>query len=73
MHRVQRRSGLGTALSQAAWLPTLRSLRLALWTGGGNFMLSRAGSEFGSGDLSDEKRAALQSFMTGFVAYVDGN
>jgi NAD(P)H-dependent FMN reductase len=62
--------GLGTALSQGAWLPTLRNLRLMYWTGGGNFMLSRAGSEFSDGALSPEKTELLATFMRGFVQFV---
>lgn len=63
--------GLGTALSQAAWLPTLRSLRLVLWTGGGNYLLSRAGNEISDGELSPEKTALLEKFMAGFAGFVD--
>ena len=65
--------GSGTALSQAAWLPTLRSLRLRLWTGGGNFLLSRAGHEITDGRLSDPKTEQLRKFVEGFVGFVDSH
>jgi len=64
--------GLGTALSQTAWLPTLRDLRLVYWTGGGNFRLSRASEEISDGRLSESKMAALEKFMGSFAAFVDG-
>ena len=63
--------GLGTALSQVAWLPTLRNLQLVYWTGGGNFLLSGASREFTDGQLAPEKLAALETFMRGFVAFSD--
>ena len=63
--------GLGTALAQAAWLPTLRNLRVRYWTGGGNFTLSRAFAEFSDGELSDEKQEHLAKFVGGFCKHVD--
>jgi len=63
--------GLGTALSQVAWLPTLRNLRLQLWVGGGIFTLSRAGAELTDGRLSDAKLAQLTDFIEGFVRHID--
>ncbi len=35
-------SGFGTVLSQAAWLPVLRTLRMQLWVGNGPFFVSSA-------------------------------
>jgi len=63
--------GSGTALSQVAWLPTLRNLRLRLWTGGGNFLLSRAGDEITDGQLSAAKTEQLTKFVEGFVRFVE--
>ena len=63
--------GFGTALSQAAWLPVFRTLRLSLWTGGGNYLLSRAAAEFADGKLSDARREALRKYMAGFVNFVE--
>ena len=63
--------GLGTALSQAAWLPTLRNLRVIYWTGGGNFLLSRASAEISDGRLSESKMDALKKFVDGFATFAD--
>lgn len=61
----------GTVLSQAAWLPVLRTLGVAFWSEG-RLPVSRAGSVFdANGALTDEKvREQLQGFLRGFVAYV---
>ena len=63
--------GLGTALAQAAWLPTFRNLRLRYWAGGGTFYLSRAQSAFADGNLADDRRKDLEAFLASFVAFAD--
>ena len=54
----------GTTLSQAAWLPVLRTLGVQLWTGG-RLMVSRAGTVFDeSGTLKDATiEEALKQFL----------
>lgn len=61
--------GFGTVLSQAAWLPVMRTLGAAVWAGG-RLVVPRAGNVFGREDtLIDESvRQQLQVFLTGFVA-----
>ena len=61
----------GTILSQAAWLPVLRTLGMDLWTEG-RLMVQRAGSVFDAeGQLTDDKiRQRLQAFLRGFVEFV---
>lgn len=60
--------GLGTALSQTAWLPVLRLLRARLWTGG-QFTVPRAGGLFdGDGNLIDPgTREKLGAYLAAFV------
>ena len=62
--------GFGTILSQAAWLPVLRTLGASHWSGG-RLMVSRAPTMFdGNGTLSDEKlREQLRNFVHGFAAF----
>lgn len=62
--------GFGTILSQAAWLPVLRTLGADFWSGG-RLQVSRAGSVFDEGgNLVDEKVAEqLRTFMKGFSGY----
>lgn len=61
----------GTILSQAAWLPVLRTLGMDLWTEG-RLMVQRAGTVFDAdGQLVDDKiRQRLQAFLEGFVEFV---
>ena len=61
----------GTRLSQAAWLPVLRTLGTRPWFGG-RLMVSRAGQVFDeAGEMVDEKmKAQLQQFLQGFVAFL---
>jgi NAD(P)H-dependent FMN reductase len=61
----------GTTLSQAAWLPVLRTLGVQLWTGG-RLMVSRANNVFDeSGALKDAAtEEALRQFLAGFVAFL---
>jgi chromate reductase, NAD(P)H dehydrogenase (quinone) len=63
--------GFGTTLSQAAWLPVLRTLGTELWTGG-RLQLSRAASVFDeAGNLRDAGvEEQLKQFLAGYVAFV---
>jgi NAD(P)H-dependent FMN reductase len=63
----------GTVLSQNAWLPVLRPLGTVFWSEG-RLLVSRAGSVFAAdGALADEKvRAALATFVAGFVRFTQG-
>ena len=59
---------VGTALSQAAWLPVLRHLRMRLWTGGGNLYVPLAAQVFNDEGLVDaEVEERIRSFMASFV------
>jgi NAD(P)H-dependent FMN reductase len=61
----------GTTLSQAAWLPVLRTLGTRAWFGG-RLAVARAGSVFdAAGTLQDATvRENLRQFMQGFVDFV---
>jgi chromate reductase len=63
--------GFGTVLSQAAWLPVLKSLRTNVWTGG-RVLVSRASTAFGEDGLLKDAAAQdqLREFLRGFVAFV---
>jgi len=63
--------GFGTIMSQAAWLPVMRTLGVQLWTGG-RLMVSRAGSVFDeSGALKDgATEEALRQFLAGYVNFL---
>jgi chromate reductase len=63
--------GYGTTLSQAAWLPVLRTLGTELWTGG-RLQLARAASVFDeAGNLKDPGvEEQLKQFLAGYVAFV---
>lgn len=65
--------GFGTALSQTAWLPVLRTLGTDLWAGG-RLMVAHAGQSFDAeGVLTDDTlRERLRAFLAGFVADVAG-
>ena len=65
--------GFGTVLSQAHWLPVLKTLGVDLWAGG-RLLASRSGSLFDAqGTLVDEKlRTQLAAFVQGFAGYVAG-
>ena len=60
----------GTVMSQAAWLPVLRTLGTRPWYEG-RLMVSRAGSAFdAAGELTDESvRGQLRGFLAGFAAF----
>ena len=60
--------GFGTIMSQAAWLPVLRTLGTAPWFEG-RLMVARAGSVFDAeGDLIDaESKKRLERFVAGFA------
>lgn len=61
----------GTVMSQAAWLPVLRTLGTAPWFGG-RMLVPHAGAAFDAeGRLIDEEaRRRLARFIQGFVAHV---
>jgi len=61
----------GTILSQAAWLPVLRTLRTQVWSEG-RLLVSRAQGVFAAdGALADPKVLdALRTFLEGYVAFV---
>lgn len=63
--------GFGTMLSQAHWLPVLRTLGTRHWSEG-RLMVSRAGNLFDeSGQLTDEEtQKRLAGFLQGFVTFV---
>lgn len=62
--------GFGTVMSQAHWLPVLRTLGTLHWNAG-RLMVSRAGTVFAAdGSLQDDKvRAQLAEFVQGFAAF----
>jgi NAD(P)H-dependent FMN reductase len=62
--------GFGTILSQAAWLPILRTLGARHWSGG-RLLVSRAAHVFDAGgNLVDETVAGqLGNFIKGFAAF----
>ena len=60
----------GTRLSQAAWLPVLRTLGTAPWFGGTLLVASAAKVFDAEGRLADDAiRARLEAFMKGFVEF----
>lgn len=62
----------GTILSQAAWLPVLRTLRMRPWFGG-RLMVTRAEGLMQDGELADPRtRERLEQFLAGFVDFVRG-
>ena len=61
----------GTALSQAAWLPVLRTLGTRPWFEG-RVLISGAGKVFDSGRVADAATLErIRTFVGGFVAFVD--
>jgi len=64
----------GTAHSQTAWLPVLRTLGARPWFGG-RLMVSRAAQAFDeSGTLKDEGiRDGLRVFLNGFIEFVQNS
>jgi NAD(P)H-dependent FMN reductase len=62
--------GFGTILSQAHWLPVLKTLGVRLWAGQ-KLLVSRAGGAFDAdGRLTDDKvREQLAGFVRGFAAF----
>jgi NAD(P)H-dependent FMN reductase len=63
----------GTTLSQAAWLPVLRTLGTAPFFGA-RVLVTRAGAAFEEGSLtSDEVRDRLRGYLEGFAAFVERN
>ena len=63
--------GFGTVLSQAAWLPVLRTLGTRPWFGS-RLLVSRAQQVFDAqGALQDlQVREQLEQFLRGFVTFV---
>ena len=63
--------GFGTVLSQAAWLPVLRTLGAQPWFGP-KMLVSRARDAFDqTGNLVDEQlRERLRTFLRGFVEFI---
>ena len=63
--------GFGTVLSQAAWLPVMRTLGTQFWSGG-RMAVSRANTVFDeSGNLKDPGvEELLKTFLAGYVAFV---
>ena len=63
--------GFGTILSQAAWLPVLRTLGAQPWFGG-RLLVSRAAAVFEeSGALKDAAvEEQLRQFLAGYVAFL---
>jgi NAD(P)H-dependent FMN reductase len=61
----------GTILSQAAWLPVLRTLGADFWAGG-RLMVPHAGQAFDAeGNLADDAiRERLAAYLRGFVAFI---
>ena len=62
--------GFGTILSQAHWLPVLRTLGMQPWFGG-RMLVSRAGTLFDeAGNLTDAvTMERLREFVSGFAAF----
>jgi chromate reductase len=65
-------SGFGTLLSQAAWLPVLRTLKTRPWFGG-RLQVAHADKIFNDrGDLIDETiRVQLHDFVAGFARFIE--
>ncbi|HWZ63299.1 MAG TPA: NADPH-dependent FMN reductase [Steroidobacteraceae bacterium] len=63
--------GFGTILSQAAWLPVLRTLGTQVWSGG-RLQVARASTLFDdAGNLKDAGvEEQLKQFLAGYVAFV---
>jgi chromate reductase len=61
----------GTVLSQAAWLPVLKTLRTTVWSGG-RVLVPRASTAFGEDGLLKDATAQdqLREFLRGFVGFV---
>ena len=64
-------SAFGTTLSQAAWLPVMRTLGTQTWFGG-RLLVARAGGVFGEGgalkDAAVEEQ--LKQFLAGYVSFL---
>jgi chromate reductase, NAD(P)H dehydrogenase (quinone) len=63
----------GTRLSQAAWLPILRTIGTRAWFGKQLYVASAAQAFDAEGKLIDDKvKKLLAEFMQGFAAFVEG-
>jgi len=64
-------SAFGTTLSQAAWLPVMRTLGTQTWFGG-RLLVARAGGVFDEGgafkDAAVEEQ--LRQFLAGYVSFL---
>ncbi len=60
----------GTTLSQAAWLPVLRTLGVVTWNGA-RLLVSRSGQVFdAAGEIGDEQlRQRIAGFVAGFAEF----
>lgn len=63
--------GFGTILSQNAWLPVLRTLKVNFWSGG-RLLVSRARDAFTEeGELANPAtQEQLKTFMAGFAGFI---
>lgn len=63
--------GFGTLLSQNAWLPVLRTLKVNFWSGG-RLLVSRAQGAFTEdGDLANPAtQDQVRNFMAGFAVFI---
>jgi NAD(P)H-dependent FMN reductase len=63
--------GFGTSLSQAAWLPVLRTLGTKPWFGG-RLLVSRAQTVFDADGkiMDDAVKKQLEKFVRGFIEFV---
>ncbi|MFZ5674924.1 MAG: NADPH-dependent FMN reductase [Pseudomonadota bacterium] len=63
--------GFGTILSQNAWLPVLRTLKVNFWSGG-RLLVSRAQGAFDeNGKLANPAtEEQLKAFMAGFAGFI---
>jgi NAD(P)H-dependent FMN reductase len=60
--------GLGTALSQAAWLQVLRTLRMRVWVSSGPFYVSAAHNSFDQNSrANDELKQRLAVYLQAYV------
>jgi chromate reductase len=64
----------GTMLSQAAWLPVLRTLGTLPWFGGRVYVSGASKAFDAQGELQDAAvKAQLEKYLDGFAAFVAAN
>ncbi len=63
--------GFGTILSQNAWLPVFRTLKVNFWSGG-RLLISRAQGAFSENGMlaNPATEEQLQTFMAGFAGFI---